>query len=567
MKRPYHVASAPHELGAKLYWPSIAPYFTLGKFIRSLDGGTRADEPIRAEIPTGPDGRPEDAKISLTYHTGKIAPRLKDSRDPDKGMWELDLHWTGDGQRKVSMQIKPRWKNMRHVESGNQISTPFDSQSDYTEGVEVLLQGSNLEPDEYITVIQETCRAIAHECGERWSSRHFRPGDVVPWISGIFQHERYLRIHRQFTDSMCKGDGIFSKLQQLYATEKGSHIRFDLDNTETIGYQNKVELPDHSVEPLPGLEHGVKLEWYHPKNVRSEELLAEGDALAHPKYEVLFRLGKNKNDNLKLNSRSVPWSERNKLVSELEGFLVNSLNWAGIPIEPDAPNVFVPDLHFTPESSDRATELTEDPTPHMETSRRSALVRTLADANDRELDALHRIMADGGTTHYEALADELGSVSTVYRALSGLNELVENNNGTLEFVCQKVHEDLREIFAVAEGQVEYARKATERMLRLADGNLKNVGSTLRKWMQKYGVEIVESDAVHADRVIKIEALLGRTDYDARALGVPSLPDVIDQGFMAWTGNDFQPSEFRQALIECPDGKGGVATYRVSNVLP
>lgn len=557
------VASSPHEIKSRLYWSETgaAPYFTLGKFVRELDGGTRAGEPIVTETATGPNGEPERAQIDLNYHVGKIAPRLKDSRDPEKGMWELTLRWSGHGERKATFQIKPRWSPMRHVETGDRITTPFDHSGE-DEGVEAFIQGSNLEPDEYLHVLRETCEKLAAELGQRWSRRHFKPSDVLGGISTILAHERYVRVHRRFTTDMCSVGGIFSKLQSLYSGEKGTHVRFDLDNTETVGYQNKAELPSHSVGPLPGLSRGVKLEWYHPQRVRGQDSLEAGDALAHPKHEVLFRMGRGDGENLKLNSESVPWGRRHELVRELEEFLLNTLSWGGIPLEADT-NVFVPDKHFEPRESERRIELFEDPTPAMEVSRESALVRTLADAQDRDVSLLQQLVADGGEAHYRELSDEIGvGTSTVYRALERLDELVESRNGTVGFVCSKIHEDLHEIFEIAErgkAQIEYARRATERVLELSDGVLENAGGALSKWAAKWGVQLEERDgpAGRSRLELKIHSMLSR--YGSSS--APALSDVLEAGYSAWRDSGRPISEFSSALVEFEEAFNGGRSER------
>jgi len=551
-----HVASAPHEIKARLFWSEYGakPYFTLSKFIRALDGGTEAGDPIVAKTNTGTNHAPEHSEIHLNYHTGKIAPRMKDSRDPEKGMWEFTLKWRGAGERKATFQIKPRWRDLRHVETRDRISTPFDH-TGHEEGLEAYVQGSNLEPDEYIHVLRESCSVLAREIGENWSPRYFKPENILPRVSRIHAHERYLRVHRKYTDQMCGLGGIFQKLQSLYGGEKGTHIRLDLDNTETIGYQNKAELPDHSVHPLPGLSKGVKLEWYHPSKVRGQERVDAGDALAHPKHEVLFRMGQNKGENLKLNSESVPWGQRNDLVRELEEFLLNTLSWGGVPISHDATGVFVPDKHFEPEPSPRKIQLFEDPTPEMEVARESQLVRALADAKGREISMLEQLVSDGGQAHYQTLMDELGvSKSTYYRALEQLNDLVESQNGTVGFVCSKIHEDLREIFELAEhgkAQIDYAKRATERVLSLSENILDNASGALTKWAAKWGVEFEERDTYGGDTrlAIKIQSVLNRH-------GGPKLADVLDDGYSAWSDAGRRISEFVDAIVEYDDAVTG-----------
>ena len=552
-------ASSPHEMKAWLTYPGLSPYWALSSFVNPLDGGF-SDELV--ELPTGPNGATERATLRFNYHSGQIKPRLKDSRDPEKGMWELDIHWSGRGERKASFQIKPRWKEMVLL-SGKPLNTPFDHVDDHDEATAIFVQGSNLEPDEYPAILREVCSALAEMASEHWHPNHFQDPLPDP-VSQVIEHERYYRAHRDHTDAVAGSGGLLSKLQHLFSTEEGTKTEYVIDNTETVGYQSRAWLPDHSTDPLPGLEHGVKLEWYHPEHVRSEERLEDGDALAHPKFEALFARGGDKRP--KLNDETIPWSQRHDLVANLEEFLINSLSWAGVPTDADDPdeNVFVPDDHFTVRETDRHLQRYDDPTPDIEVSRESALVRTLADAKDRDVSLLQTLVADGGRTHYGDLADELGSVSTVYRALDELNELVHNQNGVVEFVCEKIHDDLREVFELAErglGQVEYARKATEHLLRMSEDVLGDAGESLQKWVQKWGVQLAEDDSSGRLKM-KFDAMLSRF----ASVDAPSVSDVLDAGLTAWRNVGRDPRDFEEATVIYHEKLGNQTVSKRTNRL-
>lgn len=65
-------------------------------------------------------------------------------------MWEPRINVEGFGERKADVHVRPRYAGMAHVETGDDISSPFDHDDKPDRGYNVNVQGSNLEPDEVV---------------------------------------------------------------------------------------------------------------------------------------------------------------------------------------------------------------------------------------------------------------------------------------------------------------------------------------------------------------------------------------------------------------------------------
>jgi len=106
-------------------------------------------------------------------------------------MWEPRINVEGFGERKADFHVRPRYAGMEHVDTGNDIASPFDHDDQPDRGYNVHVEGSNLEPDEYLHVLQEACQALAEDVDENWGDDRF--GEPLP-TSNIIQYERYLRL-------------------------------------------------------------------------------------------------------------------------------------------------------------------------------------------------------------------------------------------------------------------------------------------------------------------------------------------------------------------------------------
>jgi len=461
------VGSAPHELRANLNISErgladpMAAYWALCRLMRLHNGGTE----IETEIPWSVEPHPaapvddqdqpmESVTISLYYGSedngdmaGKIAPLPEFDLPAEKSMWEPRINVEGMGERKADFHVRPRYANMTHVETGNDIPSPFDHDDQPDRGYNVHISGSNLEPDEYLHVLQEACKALAAEVGENWGEDRF--GEPLP-TSNIIQYERYVRLSRKLSEKLTRQGGAFHSLAMLLSDQAGSKGAFFWDNRDVQGHMSRF-LHDSTGAGtmIPGHQHGGQLKSYHPEEVHSDP----SNPLYYPKFGALYTGQMN---DVTLNDSTASWSERHALGRELEERLVNVLAWSGVPIDPNALGAdsedeygaFVPDWHFRAEESELEPELADDPTPEIERSQESMIIRSLQRMTDSGLGLTENLIADGGHAHYEELADGAEvSASTVYRWLQRMGDAVKSDNGVITFHSAQLREQFEEIVA------------------------------------------------------------------------------------------------------------------------
>jgi len=162
-----HVATAPHECEGNLIFTEhgLSPYWVISKLL--LDKFDGYSEEIEANL------NGSTWTVNLKYQEGGISPREDDPVDVDR-LYEfrIGLYEEGKSQRKANYHIQPRFSGMRHFETGDPISSPFDHVSN-DEGVNVHFSGSNFEPEEYYQLLPQVVGVLAEETGMRINTDYF----------------------------------------------------------------------------------------------------------------------------------------------------------------------------------------------------------------------------------------------------------------------------------------------------------------------------------------------------------------------------------------------------------
>ncbi len=563
------VGSAPHELKANLNFSEgglsnpMAAYWALCKLIREHDGGTE----IETEIPWTVEPHPgtpvddqenpqESVTISLYYGedsegnpAGSIAPHPEFGLSQDRGMWEPRIKVRGAGERKASFHIRPRYAEMVHVDTGDPISSPFDHDHQPDRGYNVNIKGSNMEPDEYLHVLRESCKALAEDVGESWGDG--RLNDPLP-TSNITQYERYLRLSRKLAEKLTREGGAFHQLAMLLSDEAGSAGAYFWDNGEVHSYMNRFLLDDTAAGAMiPGHQHGSQLKVYHPDKPRGDE----SDPLYYPKFGALFT---RQMSNVKLNDETVPWSQREELGRQLEEQLVNVLAWSGVPIDPndlgaDAENeygAYVPDWHFRADETHLEPELADDPTPEIERSQESMIIRSLQRMSNSDVGLTDQLLADGGHARYDQLAQEAEvSESTVYRWLHRMGDAVESDNGVITFHSSQLREQFQDIIGrtvtTVQNAVDQAMKAADDVLE-RDAYQRDPAGPVESWRAKWGAEWDDDGQV---------LHLGSTlSPPGKSNTVVDVGDVVLDGLEAWREEGNSSGTFAE-VVEWTDPKG------------
>ena len=513
-----HVATQAHELRANLTWDQHddTPYWSARSLYQAFDG--HYDDTVTV------DG--EAWHVSLSYDPSGVAPRPSDSVDR---LYEYRLQAHGEGERSISTKLQPRFETMHKFDTdageverdqhGERVpiqSVPNDLGAAVNWRINPAV---NVEPDELPRLLSLLLRAVADDVGHRWDPAFFR-GDPHRY-SSVWEYERYVRLRRDCTSTLIDPTGTLSRIRELLADQQGAKLELSIDNTgknrNIEGYNHQYRLNEYCANKLlPGGQHGKQFKHYHPEYINADE----EDPLYHPKFGVLFKKSWSR--------AAVPWAEIDALTHELEENLVNALSWSGLPVKPGSPT-FVTDDHFDGSAaSERDVGWFDDPTPEIESRQDSLFVQRLTDLTDGGEAVVEQLVADGGTADYDALADDAGvSVSTLYRALDHLDELVTSENGSVSFLGEHVRRQFEAVFQRVEDAVETGVTAAAKVLDMDPRRIEEQGSAFQAWLNEYAVNVVESspDAVK----LKVGATLSRL----KSTSAPTLAEVLEYGHICW----------------------------------
>lgn len=529
-----HVATAPHECEGNLIFTAngLSPYWVISKLIyNKFEGYGEVDVELEGT----------DWTVNLKYQEGGIAPRSEDPVDVDRlHEYRIGLYEQGEGQRKANFLIQPRFSEMKHFETGETISTPFDHGTP-EEGVNVHFSGSNLEPERYYRLLPQLFRILAREAGMRVNHDYFasRPHEM----SNLTTFERYVRLRRSMSKKVVGEAGILQRYLHLCAKAKGSRFEYRVDNEAIVGKNHRAVLPKQDARRLiSGHRFGKQIKHYHPKHVRKND---PTDPLYHPKVGVLVKKSLN-------NGNAIKWDRKEELRREIEETLINTLYWANVPVKADQ-TTFIPDHHFEAKSSESPVSFERDPTPEMEAKQEALLVTQMRGLCDSDVAVLETLVKDEREQHPGEIAEGTGyGISTIYRALERLKGLVQNDNATVTFATKKIEQEIAAIVDQTEDLVE---NAADRVANLMGMERRHASSSAwQKWCNKYAGKVVRDEETD-DLTLRIEAKLSRL----KSTSCPLLEDVLHEALDAWNSIGRDPLELRQATLQWRDMDGSWQT--------
>lgn len=528
------VTPCTHEAKGHLYyhpragehWDGLAPYWALASLlIGEFDGYHE----VRADV----DGEP--VTIELAYSKSGFAPRPQD--DAGDRLYEFELHIEGRGERKCHFNLSPRFPDMRHYDNGEELTFPFHH-LDADEGLTVQFQASNYDLEQIPALLPRAIFELASDVDVGLHHEYFQ----APCGGRIAEIERYVRLTRDWNRKLTQTGGLFDRLAMLLSNEKGTKGKHTWDNTEEMGYHHQVRLDSAGAGQLvPNHQLGKQLKSYLPEN---PDAFDEDDPLYHPKFGVLFRKSLNK-------PGSIPWDDRHDLVDELDETIVNSLEWADIPTtvgdqdDGGSNGVFVSDDHFDVVAREGSLPISEDPTPRLEAEQEHLLMTVLRDCRETSAEIAEHVATDGGhDVHVEEVAEDTGySLSTIYRALQELDDVLESRDGHVRFVSQKIAEEIRGIVESAEYAIE---NAADRAAALFDIDVnQSANSAVSRWLAEYGAEFVPPEDTDNRPTVRIGTIMS----ELKSRPEPYLEDVLDYLVHAWMTDGRRRVDITDAIVE------------------
>lgn len=381
-----------------------------------------------------------------------------------------------DTDLNVNFQFKPRYPNAENVQSGE----PISGSHNWPEGLAAHVNSTNLEFHEALQVLHALARTI----------------DLNPWyltqphptVSRITNFEMYVRGDRDVIDEKITGtEGKIREIAEYAASEATSgHHSWSTDENE--GHFRKFKGDSYAHELMYPAEEYPALgqKGYHPKYVRTDIEETEDDPLNHPKFEVSFESS--------YHDGALTLGELGELRRKMCEVGWNTLHWAGVSLDPDAPHWIETDPHFdvdaAPAGRTRNAQITDDPLPDLR--ERSIKNTTAAIAETTITDARQRILevlADHGEIHAKDLAEKADVArSTAYRLLDAL-PILQSDNGVISFPDAPTRDTVSELIDRVKGVSDWATDQLAGMEETAKA-LRDDDGALTKWMQRHGVDLV-----------------------------------------------------------------------------
>lgn len=534
-----HIAPAPHEVRGNLLYDDhgVRPYWALSSLFFSFDEGSKDFE---IEIPRWRGEGSRTWSVNFSYHNSGMEPRPSDEVDQ---LYEFDITAYAEEERKLPIQVKPRlgWDECPE-------RRPQSVPNDLGEAVCVHINNStNIELDQIRYLVPLLLRGIAQGLGQSWDTSYFC-GSLHDY-SAITQHERYVRPSSDAAEKITRSDGVFRSLFDLLGDLEGSKVVYSADNRRTVGWNHQFRLTTTAArtafeagDGYDQLHVGHQLKKYEPEHPGGRE---EGDPLAHPKLGALFKKGLNGDE-------AVPWSRRYELVEALDSYVLNIASWAGIAVSPGP--WWQSDWHFSGDryaDERRQVALIDDPTPEIEQRQEATVVSLFREIDsDSAAEEIVEELArtDGGTTVDEVEETTEWSRSTIYRHLSKLDEILRLDNGTIEFVSEKLRNEIRDVLDVLNRSVDAATTALARVADMDPRDLDRKGKAWQKWVNRYAAEIEDAADGEQLRIRTVLAMLKSRPQEYAA-------EVVHWGRIAWRKSGRPLHRFPEKVaFETPDGR-------------
>jgi len=344
----------------------------------------------------------------------------------------------------------------------------------------------------------------------------------------------------------------------LLSTTKGTEGILKWDNTDVVGKIHQLRLDDDGArELIPTHDVGRQIKSYHPKEPQAFD---EDDALYHPKLGVLYK-------NHLTSGSAVAWEDRDELVRQLDETIVNVLSWAGIPIEVGddrdgdggGTTTFVADDHFQAESRDDELPISPDPTPQLETEQDKLLLRALDDLTPSHKEIVETVATDGGT-HVEQVAESADvGLSTVYRCLHQIGDILESQGGEIRFVSEKLRQEICALVEDLDGRIE---STADRIAALYNVNVReSAESAVADFLATYGAGIEPPSDGKDAPTVRFGTLLS----EFKATTAPTVADAVDELRDAWIADGQDDLVAAHRLWVEFETESGKKTQRVTAV--
>lgn len=531
MKR---IRTAPHEFDANLLFDEdgLKPYFAADAQVKDGGGSKVASFEHNGQRWTAR----LSYQVSNIVHPGDETPQGTPFALKSVKEYRLKIQRHGDeddvGEQKFVAHIAPRWHGMQGERSnGERVEIPVPD--GFHEGINVRVQGANIEFDRYPVLLQLGAEAIGIN---GWYFEHIHP------FSNIQDAERYVRLDKDASGPVHARDGPLAALGHLLEGDRDGYrkvVQNDADShgNKLPGYYHTTTLDPRRInEAWPDHNLPKEIKHYYAR----EALQADpDDPMAHPKLGASYQVSRW--------DETLRWSSLDRLNRELEEAVHSVLDNAGLDSSTrNGGGQFFEDAYFDVEYHEPASQPTTLDLASIEQEQKSVVIEYLADGmTDVQLESLETLATDGGQVGPADIADEHDRhVGSVRRALRGLEELVERGYGEVglrsDFIGQMVYQAIADARDAVKNAAKTAADAAQ------TDRVSEAWAKFQAFCDRYGIDFRRrGDDATLD--------LGTVDPDDD----PEVSYLVRQAYRLWTDADQNPRRFRAAAVAYrrPNGSG------------
>ena len=522
------IECAPHEGDLHLIFTEygLGPYFAMDRIRKDHDGWQTDGKPTRTMQFDGDQWAlcyDYDTKNTLDpwdYHEYQLQT-VPQFRFYFVAKDELYKGKRADQSKRVrggTITVRPRWPGL--TANGRPVSVP-NLGGPY---IDVHVQASNIHHHLYHQLAIEVITAF--DVNPKYlETAH----EVSNWNDAAV----YVRVARSESGPVYAIDGPIARSHQLLEGDREGYRKHKEDHRKLPGYYVSTQISDQRVHDLiKGHQIGKEIKHYYPEYPENRE---PDDPLYHPKVEVSYQI--------KITEETIYWADTADMIRELEEMLLNTLDWADLPLWGGEP--FVPDVYFTgKDSRRRSRKLVDCPLPKIKDAQEAAVMSLWGSTIQSDKDVIGLLLSDGGKVSPADAAEKTGySYRTIREVLKRCESVIRHTYGQIE-IESKHQRDLllSRVRAAEEGFRETIEDAVLTAAETATNRTRSKWSQVRR---QYNIT-VDTDPSDCRKLVKV-GYKPKDSYEAR-----EVVQSIRAAYLA-THNDRGGSHGVHAVLRLVDG--------------
>ena len=398
-----------------------------------------------------------------------------------------DPHSSGenyeDSLNSLMVHASPRWKNCG-------VNYPYKQLG---EAVNVKVQGSNLDPQDYPTIISSAMGRAGI------NSDYFKQ---IHELSNIQDVALYVRLNKNRSGPIYAAEGPLVQISRVLQSDREGYRSLKQDNSDqqgarVPGWNNAAILDSYNIRQLfPDHNLGKEVKHYYVKSPLNRP---DSDPLAHPKLEVAYQT--------KRTDGTLYWSNLDQFEQEAKETLYSVLDEAGMPTACGVDDPFVPDEIWTPKNEEDYP-VKQLPLQEVKTRQRDIVVEYLGHKGGftpTQKEIVDHLRTDGGEISPQELADNINRhEDTVYRNLKEMEELLYREHDHVS-LTPHISDLLGQAINEAAGAIERASNAMARAKDAAERGFDEATGALLAYCEQYGIDVdTQSEAKATIRMGRVK---------------------------------------------------------------